>query len=278
GWCSALGGGSAVASWGGIGGVFRDPPEKVGVATGLIIELRAVSKLYAPRAGGRAVQALTDVSFQVAPGDLVVLAGPPGAGKSTGRRLLAGEERPTQGAVIVHDEDVGGLGRRGVARLRRRLGLMPQDGRLLAERTALDNVAVVLRALGASRRAARARAQALLREVGLGGAPPAGPAELAAGERQRLLLARALAGEPAVLLADEPLVAVGGALDGPAADGVVALLRAIRSRGVTVLVASQAVGLAAALGGRSLRIEGGRLAHDANEPAHGASEPSNGAH
>jgi len=225
----------------------------------LIVELRAVSKLYVPRAGGRVIQALTNVSLQVGAGELVVLAGPSGAGKSTILRLLAGEERATEGVVVVDGDDVGALGRRGVARLRRRLGLVLQDGRLLDDRTAFGNVTVVLRALGASRRAARARALALLREAGLGGRANAFPPELAAGERQRLLVARALAGEPRLLLADEPLVAVGAALDGPAADLVLALLRAVQGRGVTLLVASQAPGLAAALGGRAVRLESGRL-------------------
>src|SRR5581483_8664441 len=129
-----------------------------------MVEFRGVSKLYVRR-GGPVVAALSAVAFDVAPRELVVVAGPPGAGKSTLLRLAAGEERPTQGRVVVDGDDVGRLGRRGVARLRRRLGILPAEPRLLADRSVLANVALVLRARGASRRAARAGAAAALREV-----------------------------------------------------------------------------------------------------------------
>ncbi len=229
-----------------------------------MVELRGVSKVYVPRPGGRAIQALTDVSFQVAAGELVVLSGPTGCGKSTVLRLLCGEERASQGAILVNGEDVGALPRRGVARLRRRLGVVPQEARLLGDRTVFGNVAVVLRALGASRRDARARALAALREAGLAGRANAFPRELAAGERQRLLVARALAGVPALLLADEPLMAFGGALDGPAAQEVFDLLRGAQARGATVLVATQAAGLADALKARPVFLDGGRVRASGN--------------
>jgi cell division transport system ATP-binding protein len=237
----------------------------------LIIELRAVSKVYAPRRGGRPIQALTAVSLEVKAGELVVLTGPSGAGKSTVLRLLTGEERPTEGAVVVDGEEPGRLGPRALARLRRRLGVVPQEARLLDDRTAVENVALVVRALGGSRRAARTRAVALLRETGLAGRASAFPAELAAGERQRLLVARALASDPRLLLADEPLGTAAGTPDGSGGDGIVGLLRQIQARGVTVVVASQAPSMATALGGRVLRLEAGRLVNgDSAAPAHGA--------
>ncbi|MBI4012319.1 MAG: ATP-binding cassette domain-containing protein [Candidatus Rokubacteria bacterium] len=99
-----------------------------------MVEFRGVSKLYAPRAGGPVIRALTEASFEVAQGELVVLAGAAGAGKSTVLRLITGEERPSQGRLLVDGEDVGMLGRRGVARLRRRLGVVPQEARLLGAR------------------------------------------------------------------------------------------------------------------------------------------------
>jgi cell division transport system ATP-binding protein len=221
-----------------------------------MVELRAVFKHFAPRGGGRVIQVLSDVSFQVAPGEAVVVTGPGGAGKSTLLRLLTGEERATRGTVLVDGQDVGRLAPAALARLRRQLGVAAQEPRLIADRTALDNVAVVLRALGASRREARARALAALREAGLATRAGARPLELAAGERRRLCLARALAGEPRLVLADEPI----GGLDDTARHEVTEWLRGLRARGIALIAATQAPGLAEALKGRALLLQNGRLA------------------
>jgi cell division transport system ATP-binding protein len=219
-----------------------------------MLELRGVSKVYERAVGGR-VEALSDLSFEVKPGELAVLVGPVGAGKSTLLRLITGEERPTRGAVLVEGTDVGALRGRGLARHRRELGVFEQEGRLLADRTALGNLTVVLRALGAGRGDARERALAALVEVGLGAARNALPHELAAGERRRILLARALATGPRLFLADEPTAM----LDPAAAATVVALLRSLPLRGTTCLVTTQTVELARALDGRVLQLAGGRL-------------------
>lgn len=218
-----------------------------------MVELRGVSKVYARPGGGR-IEALVDVSFTLGAGELAVLSGPSGAGKSTVLRLLAGEERPTGGTVRVGGEDVGALGRGGLARLRRRLGIVPQDGRLLADRTVFGNVVFVLRGLGTPRREIRPRALAALREAGLLGRLRARPEALAGGERERLLLARALALAPDLWLVDQP-----GALLGGAAADLEALLRAEQKRRATVLVTAPTPALAARLGGRSLVLEGGRV-------------------
>jgi ABC-type ATPase involved in cell division len=219
-----------------------------------MLELRGVSKVYGRAAGGR-VEALADLSFEVKPTQLAVLVGPVGSGKSTLLRLITGEERPTRGAVVVDGVEVGTLGRRGLARLRRDLGVLTQDGTLLPDRTALGNLTFVLRALGAGQAEARERALAALVEVGLGSARNALPDELAAGERQRVLLARALATQPRLLLADEPTAL----LDSTASATVVALLRSLSLRGVTCLVATQTPEIARALDGRVLRLQAGRL-------------------
>jgi cell division transport system ATP-binding protein len=224
-----------------------------------MVELRAVFKTYLPRGSGRVIEALSDVSLQVAPGESVVVVGPGGAGKSTLLRLLTGEERASRGAVRVEGQDVARLGPAALARLRRRLGVLPQEPRLIGDRTAHDNVAIVLRALGASRREARARALAALREAGLAARAGARPAELAAGERRRLCLARALAGEPRLVLADEPTAG----LDDTAGNEVVELLRGLRTRSVTLVVATRAPAVAEALKGRVLSLQGGRLGGDA---------------
>ena len=222
-----------------------------------MVEFRGVTKLY-PRAGGQRLEALVDLSFEIAPGELTVVAGPSGAGKSTLVRLAMGEERPSRGAVLVAGENLAGLGRHGLARVRRRLGVVSQEGRLLPDRTVFGNVAFVLRALGMRRREARARALAQHREAGLAGRLNALPRELAHAERQRLLLARALASVPSLLLADEPTAM----LDGPTTDEILSLLRAAQARGMTVFVATHAPEVAARLGGRKLRLDAGRLRED----------------
>jgi cell division transport system ATP-binding protein len=223
-----------------------------------MLEFRGVSKVYGRAAGGR-VEALVDVSFEVKPAELAVLVGPGGSGKSTLLRLVTGEERPTRGCVLVDGVEVGTLGGRGLARLRRGLGVLAEDGVLLPDRTALGNVTLILRALGAGRAVARERALAALVEVGLGPARNALPQELAAGERRRVLLARALAPRPRLLLADEPTAQ----LDATDAGLVVALLRSLPGRGTTCLVATQEPDLARALESRVLTLAAGRLRPEA---------------
>ena len=223
-----------------------------------MLELRGVSKVYGRAAGGR-VEALIDLSFEVKPTELAVLVGPGGSGKSTLLRLVAGEERPTRGSVLVDGVEVGTLEKRGLARLRRSLGILFQDAPLLPDRTALGNVTFVLRALGMGRGEARERALAALVDVGLGPARNALPDELAAGERRRVLLARALAPRPRLLLADEPTAV----LDATDAAIVVRLLRSLAERGTTCLVATQDVEIARALDGRVLPLAAGRLRPEA---------------
>jgi ABC-type ATPase involved in cell division len=223
-----------------------------------MLELRGVSKVYGRAAGGR-VEALIDLSFEVKPTELAVLVGPGGCGKSTLLRLVAGEERPTRGSVLVDGVEVGTLGKRGLARLRRSLGILFQDAPLLPDRTALGNVTFVLRALGMGRAEAREQALAALVDVGLGPARNALPDELAAGERRRVLLARVLAPRPRLLLADEPTAV----LDATDAAIVVRLLRSLAERGTTCLVATQEAEIARALDGRVLPLAAGRLRPEA---------------
>lgn len=226
-----------------------------------MIEIRGVSKAYGRRGGG-GVKALRDASVQVGAGELVVLVGPSGAGKSTLLRLVTGEERPTGGSVLVDGEDVGALRRGRLARLRRQMGVVPQEPRFADDRTALGNVTLVLRALGMPTAEARARGLEALRDVGLAARATAFPHELAAGERRRLALARAVAPVPRLLLADEPTAM----LDEVAAREVAELLRAVQAGGATVVVATRDPAFAAALKARVLTVEGGRV----SEAPHGA--------
>jgi cell division transport system ATP-binding protein len=219
-----------------------------------MLEFRGVSKVYG-RASGRRVEALVDLAFEVKPAELAVVLGPSGAGKSTLLRLITGEERPTRGAVLLDGDEIGTLGRGGLARLRRSLGIVPQRGDLLADRTALGNLTFVLGALGVQAAEARERAIAALAEAGLAGVRNAEPHELTEGERRRLLLARALVTEPRLLVADEPV----GLVEGAHAAATVGLLRAANARGITCVVATHAPTIARALAGRILHLATGRL-------------------
>ncbi len=196
---------------------------------------------------------------------MVALIGPGGAGKSTLLRLVWGEERPSAGIVLVDGADVGALGRRALARLRRRLGIVPQETWLLEDRTSFGNLTLVLRALGASRRRARSRALAVLSVVGLTKKLNAYPDELANGERRRLCLARALASDPPLLLVDEP---VAGGLDDEPGHDMVGVLKGACAEGRTVLVATRVPALAEALGARRVTLQGGRVT--SNSDAHGS--------
>lgn len=215
-----------------------------------MVELDGVEKTY-DRGGGR-VTVLAGVTARVAAGELVVLEGPPGAGKSTLLRLLWGAERPTAGSVRVLGTEVSTLGRRALARLRRRLGVVPEVPPLIPDRSILDNVAVVLRGRGLARGAARLDALEALRTVGLGDRAGDGPGGLGPGERWRLGLARVLAIRPPLLLVDGAPLAESGTW-------LAAILRVEHTRGATVLLATREPAGAALPGSTGWRLEAGRL-------------------
>ncbi len=194
-----------------------------------MIRLTSVSKEY-PRSGA----ALRDVTFHVHKGELVFLTGHSGAGKSTILRLLQMAEAPTQGEVRVSGFSSKLVRRKDIPQLRRKLGVVFQDFRLLRDRTAEENVAFALEVTGVKRQAIGARVQRVLAQVGLAHKARAYPDELSGGERQRVAVARALANEPLVLLADEPT----GNLDEWAAKGIFDLFREINALGMTVLMAT----------------------------------------
>ncbi len=194
-----------------------------------MIKLLSVSKEY-PRSG----VALRDVSFHVRKGEFAFLTGHSGAGKSTIIRLLQMAERPTSGEVRVSGFAASTIRRREIPQLRRRLGVVFQDFRLLEERTAEENVAFALEVTGAKRATIAPRVSRLLAQVGLAHRAQSFPAELSGGERQRVAIARALANEPFVLLADEP----SGNLDEWATRGIFDLFRDINASGMSVLMAT----------------------------------------
>jgi cell division transport system ATP-binding protein len=194
-----------------------------------LIKLTSVHKEY-PRSG----PALRDVSLHVRKGELCFLTGHSGAGKSTILRLLQMAELPTAGEVRVSGFSSRTIRQREIPLLRRKLGVVFQDFRLLPDRTAEENVAFALEVTGAKRASIHQRVNRLLGQVGLSHKAQSFPEELSGGERQRVAVARALANDPFVLLADEPT----GNLDEWAARGVFDLFKEINAMGMTVLMAT----------------------------------------
>jgi len=208
--------------------------------------------------GPMKLPALSDITFEVDKGDFVVLSGASGAGKTTLLRLLYADERATDGEIEVAGFDVMALRRREVPLLRRSLGIVFQDSKLLSGRTVFENIAFVLRVLGTPRRDITPRAFQALKAVGLSSRAQAYPAQLSQGEGQRAALARAIVRSPALLLADEPT----GNLDEEMASEILDLIKDIWSRGTTVLLATHQSRLAAQLKRRTVRLEDGILIKD----------------
>ena len=221
-----------------------------------MIRLQHVSMVFG--AGPSRVAALNDVSFHVAKGEFVVLSGASGAGKTTLLRLLYAAEMPSEGDIDVAGFDVAALRRSEIPRLRRSIGIVFQDSKLLAGRTVFENVAFVLRVLGTARRDITPKAFAALKAVGLSARAQAFPHQLSQGEAQRASLARAIIKSPGLLLADEPT----GNLDDEMANEIMALVKDIWSRGTTVLFATHQARLVPQLKRRTLKLEGGRLVKD----------------
>ena len=194
-----------------------------------MIKLQAVTKAY-----GRTAHALDDVSIHVGKGEMVFLTGASGAGKTTVLRLVHLQTKPTKGEVRVSRFSSSRIRRRELPELRRRVGFVFQDFRLLESLTAAENVAFALECTGTPRAKTGPRVQKLLAQVGLAARARSYPRELSGGEQQRVAIARALATEPLVLLADEPT----GNLDDRAATGVFSLFRRINASGTTLVMAT----------------------------------------
>jgi cell division transport system ATP-binding protein len=222
-------------------------------AAGGLVRLYHVSKAY--QAGS---WALRDVSLELDKGDLAFVTGPSGAGKTTLMRLVFAAERPSEGQILVLGRNVGRLRGAGISRLRRRIGVVFQDFKLLHRRTVEDNVAVALEVMGVPARERKARVFAMLKRVGLQHRRQHHPLSLSGGEQQRLALARALVNDPEVLLADEPT----GNLDPDLTLEIMDLIASAAARGTAVFVATHDHALVERYGRRRLRLEGGRLVED----------------
>lgn len=218
-----------------------------------MVQLQRVSKIYPS-----GLTALTDISLRIDRGEFVFVVGPTGSGKSTLLKLLYRAELPTHGRVLVYGRDVGRLRAGTVAGLRRTLGVVFQDFKLLPQRTALENVAFALRVTGTPPSELVPRALHALDRVGLAHRHDAVPAELSGGEQQRVSIARALVHDPPLLLADEPT----GNLDPDSSWGIMQLLSRINLRGTTVIVTTHNKAIVDVLRQRVVQLANGRVARD----------------
>ncbi len=216
----------------------------------LMIQLYHVYKSYE---GSSA--ALSDITFTIAKGEFVFLTGPSGAGKTTLLKIVFGIERPTEGQIIVDGRNQSRINNRGVSLLRRKVGFVFQDFKLLPKKTVYENVALALEVIGVSPGEVRSKVQRILSYVGLRHRANFKPLSLSGGEQQRVAIARALVKQPAILLADEPT----GNLDPELANSIVELFRDVNAMGTTVLMATHDKTLIERFGRRRIALDRGRI-------------------
>ena len=200
---------------------------------------------------------LRECSFSVQKGEFVVLTGPSGSGKTTLMKLLSFEEKPTEGELVLEGKVNGKVKKRELPYIRRRIGLVFQDFRLLPDRTCHENVAFVLKATGAGTNVHR-RVLRALAAVGLAGRGDSMPDELSGGEQQRVGIARAIVNDPVIVLADEPT----GNLDDATKREIFRVLKKVSAGGTAVLVATHDVTVAREFRARTLMLEAGKLVAD----------------
>jgi cell division transport system ATP-binding protein len=218
-----------------------------------MIKLDHVSKIYK-----ESVVALDDVSIEVGKGDFVFVVGPSGSGKSTLIRLLLKEEEPTRGDIYVAGKHVGKLSPWKVPYLRRNLGTVFQDFKLLPDKTVFDNVAFALDVIGKPRHIIHQRVPEILNLVGLGDKLKNYPDELSGGEQQRVSIARSFINRPLILLADEPT----GNLDPATSVDIMKLLDRINRTGTTVMMATHDNAIVDAMRRRVIELDDGRVIRD----------------
>ncbi len=219
-----------------------------------VITFRNVSKVYKPD-----TKALDGVSFHIRPGEFVSVVGTSGSGKTTLAKLLFAEERPTHGSIHLGDWEISKIHRSDVPSLRRQIGVVFQDYKLLPQKTAYENVAFALEVAGASTARIREVVPQVLKIVGLSDKMQRYPRQLSGGEQQRVSIARALVHRPKILLADEPT----GNLDAITSREIVQLLKRINDVGTTVLLVSHDRDIVNAMRRRVITIQQGKIVSDA---------------
>lgn len=218
-----------------------------------MIRLTNVEKVY-----DNGTQALKGISFEIADGEFVFLVGPSGSGKSTIIKLLTGEVVPTAGRVMINGFSMSRISDRQIPLMRRTIGVIFQDFRLITNKTVFDNLSLAMRAVGASSREIRSRIPYVLELVGLAGKEDRYPDELSGGEQQRVAIARALVNNPSTIVADEPT----GNLDPARSLEIMTLLQRINALGTTVVVVTHEKSLVNKFDKRVIMINEGVVAVD----------------
>ena len=236
-----------------------EKPSPEAVPARVVLAMQGVTKSYP---NGRV--ALRGVDLTVPEGDFVFLVGPSGAGKSTVIKLLIRDELPTKGVVLLDGRDLGKLKRREVPKIRRKIGVVFQDFKLLPNKTVRDNVGFALEVTGARRRVIDNAVDRVLRVVGLTGQADQLPNQLSGGEQQRTAIARALVHNPRLFIADEPT----GNLDPLIGWEIIQLLLRINELGVTVLMATHNAEVVTAVRKRVVALENGRIVRDQADAAY----------
>ena len=221
-----------------------------------MIEFEHVSKTYETHNDENV--ALDDINIQIEDGEFVFILGHSGAGKSTFLKLIQMEEKPTEGKIYINDQDLTTIKRRKVPYLRRQMGAVFQDFRLIPTMTAYENVAFAMRVTNIPERQIKRRVPYVLNLVGLAGKAHSLPQELSGGEQQRIALARALVHSPPIIIADEPT----GNIDPELSVEIMELLQAINSVGTTVVVVTHERELAARFRKRTIMIDHGEVVDD----------------
>jgi cell division transport system ATP-binding protein len=222
--------------------------------------MRRVTKVYKGN-----VYALEDVTLDIERGEFAFLVGPSGSGKTTFIKLLIKEEEPTSGQIYIADTNINQLRKWKVPYLRRKIGCVFQDFKLLPHKTVFQNVAYAMEVTGKSRRLIESQVPEVLKLVGLGHKLDAFPDELSGGEQQRVAIARAFINRPPILLADEPT----GNVDPSLAEGIVRLLEKINSTGTTVIMATHDKAIVNAFRKRVIALENGRIIRDQDRGVYG---------
>ena len=218
-----------------------------------MIEFRNVSKVY-----NNGTEALHNINLKVEKGEFVFIVGSSGAGKSTFLKLITCEERPNEGQVLIDGQDISHIRKGKIPYVRRKMGLVFQDFRLIDHMTVYDNVAFAMRVVGASPKAMKKRVPYILGLVGLQHKAKHYPTEMSGGERQRVGLARALVNNPSMIIADEPT----GNIDPALSYEIVDLLSAINERGTTVLMVTHEHSLVKHFHKRIIQIHSGEIVAD----------------
>jgi len=214
-----------------------------------IIRMFHVHHNYGPK------KALIDITLDIAKNEFVFISGPSGAGKTTLLKLLYLGEPVSEGQVLIDGINLARIPRKRIPHLRRKFGIIFQDYKLIPTKSVYDNLAMVLEAAGAKTRLIQKKVKSVLRLVGMEDRLKSFPPSLSGGEQQRIAVARAIIGDPKIILADEPT----GSLDDESAAVILELLRGVHIRGATVIIATHDKGLMRKTGGHVLHLQQGRL-------------------